>query len=120
MDSSDTITSRLVEFIQQLPDDQQEKLLAELKERGLKEQRANPRKVYFTNVDYATKDRFYNDFIQNIGVGGVFIETRESLAVGTEISLVLTLPNDQNPIKITGTIVRTTPEGIAVKFNAID
>jgi uncharacterized protein (TIGR02266 family) len=116
MESSNDITSRLVEFIQQLSNEQQEELLEELTQKDFKEQRAHPRKPYFTNVDYATKDRFHNDFIQNISAGGVFIETRESFVVGTEISLVFALPNDRIPVKIGGTIVRTTPEGIGIKF----
>jgi uncharacterized protein (TIGR02266 family) len=81
------------------------------------EKRAHPRKPCFANVDYATRTRFFNDFIINISKGGVFIETRESFAVGTEISLVFTLSANPEPVKITGKIVRTSPQGIGIKFN---
>jgi Tfp pilus assembly protein PilZ len=71
-------------------------------------------------VDYSAEDRLYKDYIQNISVGGVFIETRMPFRAGQEVSLCLPLPNYQKYIKITGEVVRISPQGIGVKFKMVN
>jgi len=41
-------------------------------------------------------------------------------SVGQEVSLTFPLPNSQKHIKITGEVVRTSPQGIGVKFKMAD
>jgi Tfp pilus assembly protein PilZ len=84
------------------------------------ERRKHVRKPFFMVVDYATQDRTYKDFIQNISTGGVFIETRMFLGAGQKVAMSFPLPNCQKHIKITGEIVRTSLHGVGVKFILIE
>jgi Tfp pilus assembly protein PilZ len=78
--------------------------------------RKHARKALVAVVDYATQDQAYRDFIKNISAGGVFIETAVPVSVGEELSLTFALPYHQAHIKITGEVVRISPQGIAVEF----
>lgn len=46
----------------------------------------------------------------------MFIEAHMPFSVGQELSLTFPLPKYQKHIKITGEVVRTSSEGIGVKF----
>ncbi|MFZ5569482.1 MAG: PilZ domain-containing protein [Thermodesulfobacteriota bacterium] len=89
-------------------------------EAALGEKRRDIRKPYFMAVDYATDDRFYQEFIFNISGGGVYIETRQPLPVGQPISLTFTLPDQHTYIKTSGNVVRTDGKGIGVAFRNKD
>lgn len=83
---------------------------------GVIEKRQHPRRVPSVAVDFAVQGRAYRGFIHNISVGGAFIETSESFVVGTKITMTFVSSKDQKPIKITGEIVRSGPQGIGVRF----
>ncbi len=80
--------------------------------------RKHARKALMAVVDYATQDQAYRDFIKNISAGGVFIETSVPASIGQELSLTFALPYHQANIKITGEVVRVSPQGIGVRFKA--
>ena len=90
--------------------------LEKFEQRLEEERRKHARKPFFMAVDYATKDKTYKDFIQNISTGGVFIETRMPLYAGQKLAMSFPLPNCKKHVKITGKIVRTNVQGIGVKF----
>ena len=89
------------------------KVLEEMPSKG---KRKHYRKPFFMVVDYTTQGHAYRGFIQNISPGGVFIETPMSFSVGQELSMTFALPTCQKHIKISGEVVRTSPQGIGVKF----
>ena len=94
-------------------------LLEELEEKlhDIKsDQRQHHRNPLAVPVEYIARDRAFSDFIQNISAGGMFIETRQPLSVGQELSMSISLFCFNDPIKIAGKIVRTTPQGVGVKF----
>ncbi|MBW1737036.1 MAG: PilZ domain-containing protein [Deltaproteobacteria bacterium] len=78
--------------------------------------RENIRKPYNMVVDYVAQDRFCNDFIKNVSSGGMFIETRMPFLVGQDIILTFPLPKNRKHVKIAGEVIRTTAQGIGVKF----
>ncbi len=78
--------------------------------------RKDRRQTLLTVVDYTMQGNAYRDFIHNISTGGVFIETSMSFSVGQELSLTFTLPSYRKHVKITGEIVRISPQGIGVRF----
>ena len=86
-----------------------------LGDRQIREKREYPREACFMAVDYATQDRAYRDFIQNISRVGVFIETHVPLFVGEKVSLTFTPLNCQTTFKTTGEVVRSSSQGIGVK-----
>ncbi len=110
------VAARLLDLVSSMPPHAVETLLTRLEERFRPNKRKYARKPYLREVDFATEDRAYQEFIQDISAGGLFIETRSSLAVGQEITLILTLPNHERPIRIRGEVVRATQQGIGVKF----
>jgi Tfp pilus assembly protein PilZ len=111
-----SITARLVDLISNMPIQAQKILLTRLEEKLRIDERKYPRKPYLKEVEFATEDRVYQEFIQDISTGGLFIETPSSLAVGQEIILILSLPSHERPIKIICEVVRATQQGIGVKF----
>lgn len=114
------ITTRLIELIKKMPEEEQRALLKELEERLFEGKRKHERKPFLMAVDYSTQDHVYKDFIQNVSAGGVFIQTNMPFSVGQEVSLTFPLPNYQKHIKIIGEVVRTTPQGVGVKFKMAD
>jgi len=115
-----SVTARLYELIENMSEDEQLTLLKESEERLFNRKRKHERKPFFMVVDYSAEDRLYKDYIQNISAGGVLIETRMPFSVGQEVSLCLPLPNYQKYIKITGEVVRISPQGIGVKFKMVN
>ena len=111
------LTDRLIEAVTKLSP-QRKKMLEELlNEWERLDYREDSRIPCFLPVDYSTTDRVYQDFINNLSNGGVFIETAAALREGQTISLIFTVPSLQKSFKISGTIVRTEQDGIGVKFS---
>ena len=81
-----------------------------------KERRCSPRKKCFTAVAYATKTFSSVEYIQDISAWGVFIRTDKIVPVGEDITITIPQINGTNSMKIVGEFVRTTPEGVGVKF----
>jgi len=114
-----SITARLVDLISNMSIQGQKILLTELEEKVLIDRRKHSRKPYLREVEYATEDRVYQEFIQDISPGGLFIETRSPLAVGQEITVILSLPSHERSIKIICEVVKATQQGIGVKFKPL-
>ncbi len=111
-----SVTARLMDLISRLPVHAQEVLLRKLEEKTGLYKRKHPRKPYVSEVNFSTGDQAYKELVQDISPGGLFIETRAPLAVGQEITLLLSFPDHERPMKILGEVVRATDEGIGVKF----
>lgn len=117
LDDVNELTDRLIQAVGKLSP-QRKKMLEELlKEWERLDYREDSRIPCFLPVDFSTQDRVYQDFINNLSNGGVFIETATSLKMGQTISLIFTVPSLQKTFKIAGSIVRTEQDGIAVKFS---
>ncbi len=114
------VIMRLVELITDMPVDKQQALLKDLEKEASKDAREHDRKSFVMVVDYVTQDRMYKDFIQDISASGLFIETNKTFSIGQNVTLTFPNPNQQEHIKIAGEVVRTTPEGIGVKFKMGD
>ncbi|MEA1878411.1 MAG: PilZ domain-containing protein [Bacteroidota bacterium] len=114
------LTSRLVELITDMPEDKQQALVKDLEKETSRSARKHHRKPFIMVVDYMMQDRMYKDFIQDISAGGLFIETNKPFPIGQNVILTFPLPDYQEHIKITGEVVRSTPQGIGVKFKMAD
>jgi hypothetical protein len=71
-------------------------------------------------VDIDTDDASYGAVIHDIDGEGVFIETGEPFAPGTEIYITIAEPGDDQPFMLTGTVVRRDAKGIDVRFEDLD
>ncbi|HUU29200.1 MAG TPA: patatin-like phospholipase family protein [archaeon] len=86
------------------------------KTKQIQEKRAHHRKNLLINCDYVSGDCVRKDFADNISAGGAFIEMANPIEVKQEISLVFPLSGGEENIKIIGEVVRTSPQGVGVKF----
>ena len=115
------LTGRVVELVQHMPTESLADLVRNL-EKGAADRmktdgdRKDLRITCLISVDYSDSDRFFQDYIQDISSGGVFIKTREPFSIGEEIVLSLSLTDDDNGFRIPAEVVRTSEEGIGVKF----
>lgn len=110
------VITQLIKMIKHLTHQERRILLNTLKRKHFKEKRRKPRKANPALLDYAVRGRVFHGFIHDISVGGVFIETGESVDVGQEILTMIPVPNSPRSIKVIGNVVRSTPNGIGVKF----
>jgi len=79
-------------------------------------------------VAYRTVGSFLTDWATNISQGGLFINTRKPLPVGTVVKLIIQLPSADFPFDITGRVTRITEfdnhanmvPGMGIEFTDID
>ena len=112
------VTARLFEIILDMPFKDRRILLKDLEAKHSQGRRRFARKPYFVPVDFATPDRAFSGFIQNISPGGVFIETRETLPVGQQVTLSFMRPKSRDYVKVGGEVVRKIADGFGIKFHA--
>ncbi len=108
------ITARLFDIIKGMPEEEQHDLLI-----SLSKGRKHSRKPYIMPIDYRTKDGSFRDFMIDISVSGVFIETNKEIPIGEDLLLNFSDPNTKESIKLRGKVVRKTPIGVGVKFDNI-
>ena len=111
------VTARLFEIILNMPFKDRRILLKELEERHSQGRRKFARKPYFMPINFATPDRAFSGYIQNISSGGMLIETREPISVGQRLTLSFMRPKSKDYVKVGGQVVRTLPDGCGVQFN---
>jgi hypothetical protein len=112
------VTARLFEIILDMPFKDRRILLQDLEAKHSQGRRRFARKPYFMPVDFATPDRAFSGYIQNISSGGLFIEARETLPVGQQVTLSFMRPKSRDYVKVGGEVVRKIPDGFGVKFHA--
>ncbi len=120
--SIDEVQARIFQIISTMPEAQKRKLLTGLEkwqQANFEEKRKYHRKQTLIWVECSGDRRALYDFIQNISVSGLFIETLVPFNVGEELSMTFSLPGAEDPIKITGKIVRVITRGIAVQFDEL-
>ena len=63
-----------------------------------------------------TMDGDFQAPIENISSGGIFISTSQHLFAGQEIAIKFDFPEPQNTIMANGEVVRTSMEGVGIRF----
>jgi len=79
-------------------------------------------------VAYRSVDGFITDWAVNISRGGMFINTRNPLAVGTTVRLIISLPDTAFPFDLTGRVTRVAEfnnpsnqvPGMGIEFVDVD
>lgn len=118
------VRGRLLELILDMSEAETEDLLQELNHRSTskneeEERRKHPRKRAFIHIDCSGNKCAFTDFIQNISESGLYIETQMPLFTDQGLSMSFPHPTNNNPINITGTIVRIDSNGIGVRFDEL-
>jgi len=115
--SKKAIIHRIVGLLNKMSENRLLSFLSYLEEKPSKWKRKFPRKSCFISVDYDTLDYSGNKQIHNLSVSGAYIEAGESFAMGQDIVLWLSAPDEENPfIKIPAKVVRRDRKGIGVEF----
>lgn len=112
----DSIKPRLLELIEELPEEYCRTLFQKVQATMPKDLREHPRVGCFIPVDYTRQGCSFEGFIKDISKGGVFIETRAHQNVGDKIKLTFSSPKRPKPITVTGRIVRENILGVGVEF----
>jgi type IV pilus assembly protein PilZ len=79
-------------------------------------------------VAYRTVDGFITDWAVNISRGGIFINTRNPLSVGTTVRLIISLPDTAFPFDLKGKVIRVNEfdnpsnqvPGMGIEFLDVD
>ena len=94
---------------------------------GKKDDRVDQRVPIQLLVDYRSPNGSYLfDFCRDLGTGGVFIETKKPLEMGSDVSLVFTIPDSKETLEATGKVIWVQGEmpekdmvaGMGVQFDA--
>lgn len=120
--SREEVYNKILTIIASLSESKMRKLLKSLEKWQLYkfgEKRKYPRKPTFIWSEFSASTRSFSDFIQNLSISGLFIETQLPFFVGEELSMTFSLPDADAPIKITGKIVRVDSKGVGVKFDEL-
>lgn len=67
-------------------------------------------------VDYDTETASHQTYVSAIREEGVFLQTKDAVAVGEDIWLTFTRPTDGNSIMVDGRVASRSPSGIEVRF----
>jgi Tfp pilus assembly protein PilZ len=111
------VTARLIELILQIPPEERLTILKNIERKYNKGKRGSSRESSFMDVVFATNDRAFKGFIQNISNEGILIESKGTFHVGQKLTMTFALFNKKGPVKITGKIVRISAEGLGIKFS---
>ena len=79
-------------------------------------------------VAYRSVGSFLSDWATNISQGGLFINTRKPLQVGTAVTIVIQLPGAAFPFQLGGRVTRVTEydnhanmvPGMGIEFTGVD
>jgi type IV pilus assembly protein PilZ len=90
--------------------------------------RRAPRLHHEIPVAYRSVGSFLSDWATNISQGGLFINTRKPLPVGTSVKILVHLPGASFPFELAGRVTRVTEfdnhanmvPGMGVEFTEVD
>jgi uncharacterized protein (TIGR02266 family) len=79
-------------------------------------------------VAYRSVGSFLTDWATNISHGGMFINTRSPLPVGTDVKILIQLPTLESPVGLSGRVTRVVEldnqanvvPGMGIQFTDID
>ena len=76
-----------------------------------RERRRERRVPVQIQIQYNTVDGFFQDYIRNLSLGGIFIETAKPLPMNTKLRVEFCLPEMVDPITADGIVVHTLHVG---------
>ncbi len=93
------------------------------------DRRTNDRHAIELKVEYKRLNTFFADYTKNISKGGTFIRTDKPLDIDTEFVFALTVPQLDEPMRLRGRVIWTTPlekatedspPGMGIRFQYAD
>jgi uncharacterized protein (TIGR02266 family) len=86
------------------------------------EQRVHPRLPLILQVQYPDREGYTTDATENLSVGGLFVRTTRSLAIGDRVPMRLSFPGLLEPMDLLGVVAwirpasGETPGGVGVRI----
>ncbi len=114
---NDDLIEKIAALAVDLPEEQRLQLL-ELINGWRSDIRHVPRETYIEALSFTSRNGVHYGKARDVSATGVFIVTSAELEVGMQVKLALTFISAQNPVRLSGTIMRKTEAGIAVQFDA--
>lgn len=77
-------------------------------------------------LKFKNEIQFARKYIEDISLGGMFVKTNQPYEIGTTIPISLNIPRpgtdgqQQIEVELDATVVRRTPQGIALEFHQMD
>ena len=112
----------IFEIIDDMSETEMRQLLKDLEnwQKSKNEKRKYPRRSTLIDITYsADQRRIFEDFVRNISVDGLFIETNLLSELGQKLTMTFSHPGSGDPIKVLGKVIRVDSGGIGVKFNKL-
>jgi hypothetical protein len=78
--------------------------------------RQHPRVAYAIPVKYESDNQTYEGTTENVSSGGVFIKTRDPIAVGQKVTIDIPLKIKGKIKRLTGKVTWSTRKGFGIKF----
>ena len=86
---------------------------------GLSGQKADAPGASRFAVDYDTEDTSHRTYVSEIRTDGVFLQTKEAVAVGETIQLTFTPKQGGEPVMLSGRVASRSSDGIDVRFEGL-
>ena len=83
------------------------------------EMRKHPRKPYHKPVYFTSKNQYFRGTIDNISLGGAFIQAKGNFKVGQVIRLVVPGTKIDHGTMLKSEIVHTSTAGVGIKFKRL-
>ncbi|MGB5992784.1 MAG: PilZ domain-containing protein [Desulfobacterales bacterium] len=112
----------IFEIIDGMSDTEMRQLLKDLEgwQKSKNEKRKYPRRSTLMDITYSSDQRrIFEDFVQNVSAGGLYIETNLISKLGQKLTMTFSHPDSGDPIKVLGKVIRVDSGGIGVKFNKL-
>lgn len=81
------------------------------------ERRRTARHACATQVECATQDLAFIDYIHDINAWGVFIQSKQNVPVGESVLMTIPLFGGETSIKVVGEVVWSSPDGMGICFS---
>ena len=97
--------------------------------KGGRERRRTRRVPVQIQIQYKTADGFFQDYVRNLSLGGIFIETSNPLPMNTKLKVEFCLPEMSEPITADGVVVHTlrvgttrnpSVSGMGIRFSELE
>jgi hypothetical protein len=119
MDAVSTeLIDKFVALADELPDEQRQQLL-KLVSGWRTDVRRAPRESYTELLNFTSSNGTHYGHARDISATGVFVATPAAFQVGDSVNLVLTFISAPNPVRLSGTVVRKTDEGVGIQFDRV-
>ncbi len=107
---------KISDLADQLPEVQRQQLLSLLASWKVDARHAG-RKSYYEQVNFTSDRGAHHGCARDVSVAGVLIDTNDDFDIGDHITMKLIFISSPRPLRLKGTVVRKTEDGIGVRFD---